>query len=165
MQKYATGGSVIVQVRPAVGGLPSATVLGQTTVSSFPSTINWQDIIFINVTGLSPYAGICVVVISASGNAACTLQYCNNAAGNGGYLSSADGGNTWTQNTGNDFQFNLFGQVNTPGNSSSTSYYLNDVRLKAADQYEQPKPNRDDYQDIQPAAGAASVTTDVQNHQ
>ena len=130
MQQAAAGGSVVVQIRPAIGGLPSNTVLGQVTLSGFPVSMAWQDINFNNLTGLSPYSGFCVVIINAGGNAACSLQFCNNSSGTGGYLNS-NGGATWSQNAGKDFQFTIYGQVATPNTGSAgANYYLTDVQCK-----------------------------------
>lgn len=127
----AVAGVATVQIRSAVGAFPSSTVLGQTTVSSFPSSINWQTIDFPGgVSGLSPYSGICIVVLTASGTACCDVQYCGNTTGTGGLLTSSDGGNIWTRNTAQDLQFIVTGQADVAGGAGTTTYYLKDVRCK-----------------------------------
>lgn len=122
-----------VQIWNAVGNLPGTTVLDTSpqNASNLSQGWTWQSFSFTNVSNLSPSAGLFVVVTSPDASASASIQHCSNASGTGGYVSSANGGATWTPSAGNDLMLEVFGTINTAGGGpAGSTYYLKDVRVK-----------------------------------
>jgi hypothetical protein len=122
-----------VQILNAVGDLPGTTVLdtSATNASNLSAGYTWQSFPFTNVNNVSPSAGLFVIVTSADSSASANIQHCSNVAGQGGYVSSSNGGATWTPNRSNDLMLQVYGTINTPSTGpSGTAYYLKDVRVK-----------------------------------
>ncbi len=122
-----------VQIWNAVGQLPGTTVIDTSpkNASNLSAGYTWQSFSFSNVNNILPSAGLFVIVTSPDASASTNIQHCSNASGTGGYVSSSNGGATWTPNTSNDLMLQVFGSVNTSNaGPAGTSYYLQDVRLK-----------------------------------
>ena len=122
-----------VQIWNAVGDLPGTTVIDTSSknASNLSAGYTWQSFPFTNANNISPSAGLFVVVTSAVSSPSTNIQHCSNGANQGGYVSSSNGGLTWTPNPACDLMLQVNGTVNTPNTGpSGTSYYLKDVRVK-----------------------------------
>jgi hypothetical protein len=122
-----------VKILNAVGDLPGTTVLdtSATNASNLSAGYTWQIFPFTNVNNVSPSAGLFVVVTSADSSSSANVQHCSNSSARGGYVSSTNGGATWTPNPSNDLMLEVYGTVNTPNTGpSGSTYYLKDVRVK-----------------------------------
>ena len=67
-----------VQLRPpTAGNLPSATVLGEVLLdeSTLTGSFEWREVIFANVSGLSPSEGLCLVFETDSPDGSCRIEY------------------------------------------------------------------------------------------
>ena len=120
-----------VQVRPAVGVLPSTSVLADVTVqeSTLSYSYQWKEVTFSDVSGLTPGTGLCLVFKGLSSSDAAVVRMrpywaylsdCN-------YVASSDGGSTWYAYDGAQMLFYVYGKVSTP-NPVQYRYLLTGVQ-------------------------------------
>ena len=122
-----------VQIWNAVGNLPGTTVIDTSpqNASNLSAGYTWQTFSFSNVNNISPSAGLFVVITSADASSSTNIEHCSNSANQGGYVSSSNGGLTWTPNPACDLMLRVNGTVNTPNaGPAGSAYYLKDVRVK-----------------------------------
>jgi len=92
----------IVEIRPVAGGVPTSTVLAQATVPGSPYADNVLHVADFTSQNLTLNAGteyaITLVASGASPNIAALGSFppCPSSTGTGDYVSSSDGGSTWT---------------------------------------------------------------------
>lgn len=123
-------GVTSVQVRTASGGLPTSTVVDQTTMleSMLSSSYTWQEIAFANAGGLSPGSGACIVFawVSDTDSCAIQLQSLGGLALNANYVTSSNGA-SWSAPLAQDIPLYVYGVASTP-NPPKSLYYLTGVR-------------------------------------
>lgn len=121
-----------VQVLNAVGDLPGTVIdTSPNNASNLSAGYTWQSFTFSNANNIAPSAGLFVIVTTADSSPSTNIQHCSNSAGTGGYVSSANGGATWTPATNQDLMLEVYGTINTPNTGpAGSNYYLKDVRCK-----------------------------------
>jgi prepilin-type N-terminal cleavage/methylation domain-containing protein len=128
-----------VQLQTAtVGKRPSGTVLEEKTLMESSLLLGYteQEFAFNNVSGLSPTAGLCLVVKWIYDGTACQLWgYDQNAATTDSFLvTSTDQGVTWSAPAGCGLKYYVYGTVTTSGTPViQSTYYLSraNIRLRA----------------------------------
>lgn len=131
-------GECRVQLQTATsGGLPSGTLLEEKMMleSGFLSGLGAQTFEFSTVSGLSPTAGLCLVVKWIYGETACQLYgYHEGASSSDSILvASTDSGATWTAPSGYGLKYIVYGTVTTSGTPEAVTVYLLDrvnIRLR-----------------------------------
>jgi prepilin-type N-terminal cleavage/methylation domain-containing protein len=123
-----------VQLQSAATGLPSGTVLEEKTFleSTLTSSYTAREFCFSTVTDLSPDEGLCLVFKWIADSTACTIEgQTSGAAPADGYLlTSADGGGSWSLQSGQSLLYAVYGTVTTPGEPQvETTHYLGGANL------------------------------------
>jgi prepilin-type N-terminal cleavage/methylation domain-containing protein len=120
-------GTLKVQLRPTIGGLPGAGVLEEVSIpeSALPTSCQWKDVGFSNVSGLAPGTGVWLALRGATSNNACEACVETEATSppNLSYRLSSDGGTTWSTLSGHQLRFYAYGKVTTP-NPATYQYLL-----------------------------------------
>lgn len=109
------GGVSMVQLRPADGnGTPSSTVLAEVPMyeSGLAKSYTWQESSYGNAPWLEPSQELCVVIRQiGKGGGSAEINYDN--VGGPGLVRSADGGATWTRDTGRSMLYHAYGTMTT----------------------------------------------------
>lgn len=115
-------GTSLVQIRSTTARQrPSAQVLAAVSLQTggLPAVPTWVELAFTGVSGLDPSAGVCLVFSQTSGSAAGKVQYQQTGLSmprNTHWMTSNDGGQTWTAPTSDeDMVFEVFGTITTQG--------------------------------------------------
>jgi len=119
-------GTLKVQLRPTIGGLPGAGVLEEVSIpeSALSFTCQWKDVGFSNVSGLTPGTGLWLVFQGATSNNACEVCVETSATSppNLSYRLSTNGGSSWSTLSGHQLRFYAYGKITSP--SPVTYQYL-----------------------------------------
>lgn len=125
-------GVIAVQIRSATdGGLPAGTLLESFSLpeSSLKSSYTWQEVAFSNVADLSPDKGVCLVLgVAKSDDVIADIAF-DNGAGNG-YVTSRDGGNSWSRESGKAVQHVLYGQATKRQTAEPVSEVVENIRVR-----------------------------------
>jgi prepilin-type N-terminal cleavage/methylation domain-containing protein len=111
-------GRYLVQVRPAIAGLPTGTVLDE--VSSVESvllpTFAWQDLAFPRAPRFKPGDSAAITVQWAADTQACEVEYQDGAAalGNAALATTTNAGSSWTADASRALFFYAYGRVSSP---------------------------------------------------
>ncbi len=127
-------GQVVIELRQASAGLPTGTILAQATVPESymdPVTSQWESVGFSGVSGLSPAAGLCIVVRYLSGGDACKILYQDTDAYPTGahMVTTSTGGASWTAPPACSMMFKVYGTVTTPSGTSAGSSKIGWMRI------------------------------------
>lgn len=125
----ANDGQNLVQICTAAGGLPTSTVLTQTTLleSSLSGTYQLQSIVFSGAPYTSPANGLCLVVQCQANSTSGTVQSWGSSAANSNLVTTSNAGSTWTASSGNSLKYYIYGTVQTP-NPTAYQYLLTGIR-------------------------------------
>lgn len=108
-------GVTMVQLRtPTADYLPGNSVLEQLPMyeNTLAGSYTWAEFAFSNVTGLSPGAGLCLVLEWVSDAPSARIVSSGNATGR---LLTTDGGSSWSSTNSSAMQHNVFGTYTSPG--------------------------------------------------
>jgi prepilin-type N-terminal cleavage/methylation domain-containing protein len=125
----STDGQNLIQIRPAAGGLPTSSILAQTTLleSSLASSYQLTSIGFSSAPYVSPATGLCLVVEWQANGTSCVVQGWGSSAANSNLVSTTDGGSTWTAPSGDSLRYYIYGTVQT-ANPTAYQYLLTGIR-------------------------------------
>ncbi len=119
-----------IQLRPAIGNLPSAAVIESKPMdeSTIGSSYLYQQFAFTNTTNLDPTKGLCIVVQWVSGSVSADVQYTllGSVLGSASSFSGTDSGG-WNTALLSAMSFSVYGTVTSP-NPTTYNYFLTDVR-------------------------------------
>jgi hypothetical protein len=111
-------GRYLVQVRPAVAGLPTGTVLDEvsTLESLLPPTFAWQDVAFPRPPRFNPGDSAAIVIQWAADTQACEVEFQDGAAalGNAAMATTINGGSSWSADASRALFFYAYGRVTSP---------------------------------------------------
>jgi hypothetical protein len=124
-------GQTKVQLRLANGALPGDFVIGERSMMEYNLSwdYQWEEFTFSTVSGLLPGNILCLVLTGSSSSGTCEVQV-QGVSGQGAgryYVSSANGGTSWTARPGLNVNYYVYGTVSTP-DPVSYQYLLTDVR-------------------------------------
>jgi len=123
-----TDGQTLVQIRPAAGGLPTTSVMAQTTVlaTSLGGTYKLTSIGFSSCPFVSPAVGLCLVAKWQEGTTFTIVESWGTSAVNSKMVSTTNGGTTW-QTSSSGLKYYVYGTVQTP-NPTAYQYLLTGIR-------------------------------------
>jgi type II secretory pathway component PulJ len=124
-----TDGQNQVQIRPASSGLPTSTILAQTTLleNTLTSSYQLKTVVFSGVPFTSPAAGLCLVVQWQANSTSCTAESWGSSAANSYLVSTANAGATWQAPSGSGMMYYIYGTVQT-ANPTAYQYLLTGIR-------------------------------------
>ena len=135
-QSSTVSGSFNVQIQTTNAQSPTGVALATATIAEFDlsASFGWKDISFSGLTNLSTVAPLAVVVTRAGAAAnPCDLQHTSSGgaqvAGNALY-SSSNGGTSWSNVSGDDMIYAVYGIPDTPTAQVSTTG-LKTLRISA----------------------------------
>lgn len=129
-KKSSSDGETRIQLRPAMAGVPSTSVIDEATLLENTLTSNyvWREFNFANAGGLGPNATLCIVLKWISNSESCETEYRNYLLGLGAPTNTMLNGNDSGWNTTNSaLQYYVAGTATT-ANPISYAYYLTNVR-------------------------------------
>ena len=128
-KKGPNDGQNLIQIRSALGGLPTSSVLAQTTLPESSLTPNYQlqSIGFSGAPYMSPSTGLCLVVQWQANSTSCTVQSWGSSAANSNLVMTSNAGLPWTASSGNSLKYYIYGTVQTP-NPTAYQYLLTGIR-------------------------------------
>jgi prepilin-type N-terminal cleavage/methylation domain-containing protein len=137
----ANDGQYSIQLQsPTAGTAPSGVVIEAKPAfeSSLLEGYTQQEVLFSNVSGLSPQEGLCLVFRWIANGTACQLQSQDrNVATPNSYLAkSTDREASWSTLTDQSLLYQVYGTVTTAGEPQiESSYYLDrvDIKLRQSD--------------------------------
>lgn len=124
-------GRTTVQLRLANGAVPGDFVLEERSIMEYYLGWygQWEEFTFSNVAGLPPGNALCLVLTGNSSSGTCEVQV--QGFGSTGasryYVSSSNGGTSWTTSPGLNMNYYVYGKASTP-DPVSYQYLLTDVR-------------------------------------
>lgn len=129
-----TTGQVVVELRQASAGLPTGTILAQATLLESSMDLvayQWETVGFSGVSGLSPTAGVCLVVRYVSGGDACKILYQETGVSSTSahMVKTSSGGASWSTTAGESMIFKVYGKVTTPSGTSMGSLPIGWMRV------------------------------------
>jgi prepilin-type N-terminal cleavage/methylation domain-containing protein len=112
-----TDGETRVQIRNVVGANVPGLILDERVFpeSGLGAGYTWNEFTFSNATGLSPDAKAALVVQWRYQNDGCFIQFQSllGGAANANFVTTANSGSTWSQNTGADLVYIVYGKYTT----------------------------------------------------
>ncbi|MBI3865870.1 MAG: type II secretion system protein [Planctomycetia bacterium] len=125
----ADTGQNLVQIRTASGGLPTTTVLTQTTLleNTLAGSYQLQSISFSGVPSISPTAGLCLVVQWQANGTSSIVKSWGTSAANSYCVSTTNGGSSWQAPSNSGLMYYIYGTVQTP-DPTAYQYLLTGVR-------------------------------------
>lgn len=120
-----------VQIRSAnADHTPTTTVLGEQTMSEWWLSYNpeWYEFAFDNVAGLSPLAGVCLVLERDGSGSSARVRYDGSLGSD--RVTSNNLGATWTVDTTKEMLYYAYGTVSVEGPTQTvTRQYVTGVRV------------------------------------
>jgi len=124
-------GQTKVQLRLANGTVPGDYVIEESSIMEYNLGLyqQWEEFTFSSVTGLLPSNTLCLVLTgnSSYGTSEVQVQGVSGQAASRYYVSSANGGTSWTASPGLNLNYYVYGTVSTP-DAVGYQYLLTDVR-------------------------------------
>ncbi len=128
-------GQTDVQLRTVSGGLPTSTIVDHVALaeSGLISSYQWTQSSFTNAGGLTPGSTMCIAFQWISDTNPADLQYqtLSSALSGGTYVSTANGGSTWTTAALKGLNLVVYGTTTAPANSTQYNLQTVDVSLRA----------------------------------
>jgi prepilin-type N-terminal cleavage/methylation domain-containing protein len=113
-KRSSDDGRIGVQVRPALGAFPQATILNEVTLneSTFDSNYLWREITFSNAGGFGPGTAACIIVQGMTSEAG-EIQYQDSGATvpNSNWIETNDGGGSFNSSAIRSMQIYVWGRV------------------------------------------------------
>lgn len=114
---------------------PSGTTLEEKDLleSELSDAYLWKELSFKNVSGVTPGAGLCLIVTWITDAHACDIQYQNAGAAlaNSNLITTTNAGSPWTSSPGQSMLFDVYGTITAPTPPVVTQqYYLTGIRIK-----------------------------------
>ena len=112
-QNGTTTGAVRVQVRPASGGKPTSTILGEVTQneSTLPATFGTMTYNYASLPEIAGTSGACIVLQYAVGPEACGVRYVSTGmtTPDSAMVTSSNNGASWTSLTSRALEYVVYG--------------------------------------------------------
>jgi hypothetical protein len=127
----APDGTTNVQLRFANGAVPGDYVIEQRSLveSTLIGSYQWVEFPFTSTAGLLPGNALCLVLAGTSSALSCDVRYQSLLAfpSNSQYVTSGNGGESWSTPATQSLSFYVYGTASTP-NPVSYQYLLTDTR-------------------------------------
>jgi len=125
----SSDGQNLVQIRPAANGLPTSSVMTQTTLleSTLSGSYKLISIGFASCPFVSPASGLCLVVQWQANGTSCVVKSWGSSGVNSNLVATTNSGSTWAAPSGNSLQYYVYGTVQT-ANPTAYQYVLTGIR-------------------------------------